>query len=60
LTDPWAERRFVVCMRSDGSLSATTRLLAEYLHRCAGHDAPGAKRSTLSTSRRAEEPDPAR
>jgi DNA-binding transcriptional LysR family regulator len=31
LTDPWAERRFVVCFRARESLSAAARLLAEYL-----------------------------
>jgi len=32
LTDPWAIRRFVVCMRSRETLTATARLLVEYLH----------------------------
>ena len=36
LTDPWAERRFVVCMRSRESLSAVARLLVDYLHVRAG------------------------
>jgi DNA-binding transcriptional LysR family regulator len=31
LTDDWAERRFVVCLRGDGSLSAAARLLSEHL-----------------------------
>ena len=31
LTDAWARRQFVVCLRADGSASATTRLLAESL-----------------------------
>jgi DNA-binding transcriptional LysR family regulator len=35
LTDRWAERRFVICLRADGSVSATARLLAEALQRAA-------------------------
>jgi DNA-binding transcriptional LysR family regulator len=31
LADSWARRRFVICLRADGSVSATTRLLAEAL-----------------------------
>lgn len=31
LADGWAERRFVVCTRADGSATATTRLLVEHL-----------------------------
>ena len=31
LRDAWAERRFMVCTRADGSATATTRLLAEHL-----------------------------
>ena len=31
LTDPWAERRFMLCTRSDGSAAATTRLLMRHL-----------------------------
>jgi DNA-binding transcriptional LysR family regulator len=31
LTDAWAQRRFVVCVRADGAASAATRLLAESL-----------------------------
>ncbi len=33
LTDPWAVRRFVVCMRSRGALTAAARLLVDHLHR---------------------------
>jgi DNA-binding transcriptional LysR family regulator len=36
LTDPWAVRRFVVCLRSRESLTATARLLADYLHQRSG------------------------
>lgn len=32
LTDAWAERRFVLCMRSRDSLSPAARSLADYLH----------------------------
>ena len=32
LTDPWAKRRFVICMRSRDALTATARVLADYLH----------------------------
>jgi DNA-binding transcriptional LysR family regulator len=32
LSDPWAVRRFVICMRSRESLTATARLLVDYLH----------------------------
>ena len=32
LTDPWAERRFVIAMRSREALSAAARLLVDYLH----------------------------
>ena len=39
LTDPWAERRFVICMRSRESLSAVAGLLVDYLHERAGEDA---------------------
>jgi DNA-binding transcriptional LysR family regulator len=35
LTDAWAERRFLICHRADGSVSATTRLLAEALREVA-------------------------
>jgi hypothetical protein len=31
LTDAWAERRFVMCVRGDGSAGATTRALVEAL-----------------------------
>jgi DNA-binding transcriptional LysR family regulator len=32
LTDAWAARRFVICMRSREALTATARLLVDYLH----------------------------
>jgi DNA-binding transcriptional LysR family regulator len=32
LTDAWAKRRFVICMRSRESLTATARVLVDYLH----------------------------
>jgi DNA-binding transcriptional LysR family regulator len=35
LTDAWAERRFVICLRADGTVSASARLLAEALQRAA-------------------------
>lgn len=35
LTDPWALRRFVVCSRADGALSATARLLIGHLRQLA-------------------------
>jgi DNA-binding transcriptional LysR family regulator len=35
LTDAWAERQFVVCMRADGGLSAAARLLAQHLQHAA-------------------------
>lgn len=35
LSDPWAERRFVIVTRADGSVPATTRLLAQHLQRMA-------------------------
>jgi DNA-binding transcriptional LysR family regulator len=38
LTDAWAQRRFVVCLRADGVASASTRLLAESLREAAGQD----------------------
>jgi hypothetical protein len=31
LAETWAERRFVVCSRSEATLSASARLLAEHL-----------------------------
>lgn len=31
LADAWAERRFLICTRADGSAAATTRLLVEHL-----------------------------
>jgi len=31
LTDAWAQRRFVICMRSRESLTAAARLLVDYL-----------------------------
>jgi DNA-binding transcriptional LysR family regulator len=31
LTDAWARRRFMICHRADGSVSATTRMLVEAL-----------------------------
>ena len=33
LTDAWAERRFVICMRSTEALSATARLLLDHLQK---------------------------
>ncbi|MCK6428419.1 MAG: LysR substrate-binding domain-containing protein, partial [Burkholderiaceae bacterium] len=36
LTDAWAVRRFVVCMRSRETLTAAARLLVDHLHRRAG------------------------
>ena len=38
LTDAWAQRRFVVCLRADGVASASTRLLAESLREAASQD----------------------
>src|SRR5205807_3494181 len=38
LSDPWAERRFVICMRSRESLSAAAGLLVDYLHQRARND----------------------
>jgi DNA-binding transcriptional LysR family regulator len=35
LTDPWARRQFVVCLRADGSASAATRLLVDALRAAA-------------------------
>jgi DNA-binding transcriptional LysR family regulator len=35
LTDAWAERRFVICLRADASVAATTRQLAESLREAA-------------------------
>ncbi|MCW5610524.1 MAG: LysR family transcriptional regulator [Rubrivivax sp.] len=37
LSDPWAQRRFLVVTRADGSVTATTRLLVRHLH----HQADG-------------------
>jgi DNA-binding transcriptional LysR family regulator len=31
LSDAWAERQFVVCMKADGSVSASARALAQSL-----------------------------
>jgi DNA-binding transcriptional LysR family regulator len=31
LAEPWARRRFVICSRPEGLLSATTRLLIDHL-----------------------------
>ncbi len=39
LTDPWAARRFVICMRSRDTLTAAARLLVDYLHQRAGETA---------------------
>jgi len=44
LTDAWAERRFVICMRSRDSLSAAARLLVDYLHERAGSEAGARQR----------------
>jgi DNA-binding transcriptional LysR family regulator len=35
LTDAWAKRQFVICLRADGSTSAATRLLVETLRAAA-------------------------
>jgi len=35
LTDAWAQRQFVICLRADGSASAATRLLVEALREAA-------------------------
>ena len=32
LAEPWAVRRFIICSRSDDTLSATARLLIDHLH----------------------------
>jgi DNA-binding transcriptional LysR family regulator len=39
LTDAWAERRFVIAMRSRETLSAAARMLVDYLHQRAGRKA---------------------
>ena len=39
LTDAWAERRFVIAMRSREALSAAARLLVDHLHQRAGRKA---------------------
>jgi DNA-binding transcriptional LysR family regulator len=39
LTDAWATRRFIICMRSRESLTATARLLVDYLHQRASEKA---------------------
>jgi DNA-binding transcriptional LysR family regulator len=39
LTDAWAQRQFVICLRADGSVAATTRQLAESLREAAAHTA---------------------
>jgi DNA-binding transcriptional LysR family regulator len=39
LSEPWSRRRFKLCMRADGSVSAATRLLAEHLARQADNAA---------------------
>ncbi len=39
LTDAWATRRFVICLRSRETLTAAARLLVDYLHERAGSDA---------------------
>jgi len=33
LADAWSQRRFVICSRGEGSVSATARLLIEHLHK---------------------------
>jgi DNA-binding transcriptional LysR family regulator len=38
LTDAWARRQFVICLRDDGSVAATTRALAEALRVAADKD----------------------
>jgi DNA-binding transcriptional LysR family regulator len=43
LSDPWAERRFVICMRSRDTLSATARLLTDYLQARAAEQAARVK-----------------
>lgn len=44
LDEPWADRRFVVCLRSDGSTSAAVRALAQHLQQAAATaDAPSAE-----------------
>lgn len=35
LTDPWAQRRFAVCFRDWGALTAASRTLVDYLASCA-------------------------
>jgi DNA-binding transcriptional LysR family regulator len=40
LTDAWAWRQFVVCLRADGAVSATTRLLVDALKAAAGAHEP--------------------
>jgi DNA-binding transcriptional LysR family regulator len=37
LTDSWAQRQFVICLRADGSVSAATRLLMEALRTAAAN-----------------------
>lgn len=38
LSDPWARRQFVICLRSPGTLTAAARLLVEHLGQCAQAD----------------------
>jgi DNA-binding transcriptional LysR family regulator len=40
LTDAWACRRFVICMRSPQTLTAAARLLVDHLQQCAGVQSP--------------------
>jgi DNA-binding transcriptional LysR family regulator len=46
LTDPWAERRFVIAMRSRETLSAAGRLLVDYLHERAAREAAPRRRQS--------------
>jgi len=53
LTDAWAERRFVIVTRADGSVSATTRLLVQHLQQAARTPAAAAVHPTDRSGPRA-------
>jgi hypothetical protein len=56
LVEPWAERRFVVVSRGDGSLAAPARDLVQHLRSRAEQAADGAAPDSIMRRRSPEEP----
>jgi DNA-binding transcriptional LysR family regulator len=60
LAEAWAERRFVIATRADGSVSASTRSLVQHLQRAAAAGTLDRSRPTASPTRTVAGADPHR